>query len=143
MRVPTPALVKYTSVREQKTVEATITMINDNSCLILNKDVKNNCTSEPSQPSNLCDVFLSYSAEVAVTTIQLGGLDAKACVDTGAGRCYLSRHMLEKILRHNNTCVSLEAVSVPVRMADAKLWPESHSSWIRDRLPWNSTCSTH
>ena len=43
------------------------------------------------------EVVLAEKESVAVTTIRLEGVDARCCIDTGAGKNYISRACIERV----------------------------------------------
>ena len=97
--------------------------------VILNKDEQklNHCEFSLSSDldpetkviSDKCDLALCQAVEVATVQIKMAGLSAEACVDTGAGKNYTSKAMVERILKNDCTRIRLEKCEASVQLADS------------------------
>ena len=56
---------------------------------------------------------------MATTTLVVGGVQARCCVDTGAGKNYISRHLVTQVLKNGIDLVKMRAVErLVVKVAD-------------------------
>ena len=83
---------------------------------LVNKDVQQ-YSCELLKSNIICE--LSPMEKVAVTSLFLGNMLARCCIDTGAGRNFVSKEMLTRALKNMGQSIQVKRIeSVSVRVAD-------------------------
>ena len=104
---------------EVESVDVIVVVVVDSVVTVLPFVNKDNEQYSTSSSLNFDIIQLSTDDEVATTILMVGGIQAKCCVDTGAGRNYASRGLINQVLRNSCQLIKLRTVEkCAVKVAD-------------------------